>query len=571
MENPQLPDPAKREELLAGLSQPAPPPRPAPESQAAFWIRKLFACNPFYLVSAALLLCGFYLVSSDANFPGREAAQFTFNFTALQFYELLLVATAILLARRGIWHDSTLLFGLENLLVLVPFVLVSQAAWISPQALWITSLVAAGMALARFVNLKRWFGELNLPRGLLLAGFTLLVVNVALPILFQHFNADKIGKKPTDGAAYELNRFTWLLVLPAMIALANLVPRPAQTGELLPQRRWLPAGVFALWLAASTVHLCFLGYVYNFDWEFLFLAPPLWAFAWTCQRRCGDFFSATLPRRVPLLPPALIALLPAADNAEPVFQILTALNIAFYAIAFLKNRGNWMALNLVLLSGAALGASFVKHLPAMASEDTGTGKWLAAFLAAYACYWIWRSRNPKLGFLGAFIVGIGSGVMLDGYSTGPTLAVQLGLLFFLLHSLVWDETKDASARAVRLLGCCLWLGHSAIVQFIAAPHAGAILCGDAAFVLIVCALYRIRRGHWLQPSLPVAAVSVLLLQPAAFAAGKLQSVPTGAWVVAGSFLLFACGTLAALTRSEWQRHPTPARVPAQTTPTNPPL
>ena len=48
---------------------------------------------------------------------------------------MLLVTTAIVLARRRIWYDSTLLVGLENLLVFVPFILISQAALIDQNVL----------------------------------------------------------------------------------------------------------------------------------------------------------------------------------------------------------------------------------------------------------------------------------------------------------------------------------------------------------------------------------------------------------------------------------------------------
>src|SRR5512140_46977 len=81
-----------------------------------YWVKRFLACNPFYLVSAALLLYGFYRVSVDANFLRGEAAQLWFNFGSLQCYEILLVLTASLLARRRIWYDSTLLVWLVNLL-----------------------------------------------------------------------------------------------------------------------------------------------------------------------------------------------------------------------------------------------------------------------------------------------------------------------------------------------------------------------------------------------------------------------------------------------------------------------
>src|SRR5215468_10673587 len=60
----------------------------------SWWLRKLFACNPFYLVSAALLLFGCYRVSIDAPMFNLETARLLFNFTAVQIYEVLLVFTA---------------------------------------------------------------------------------------------------------------------------------------------------------------------------------------------------------------------------------------------------------------------------------------------------------------------------------------------------------------------------------------------------------------------------------------------------------------------------------------------
>src|ERR1019366_6505194 len=86
---------------IAASPDPVPPPLPPKPRPLAWWLRKFFACNPFYLVSAARML---------------------FNFTSVQAYEILLVLTAIFLSRRSLWYDSTLLVGLENLLVFVPFI-----------------------------------------------------------------------------------------------------------------------------------------------------------------------------------------------------------------------------------------------------------------------------------------------------------------------------------------------------------------------------------------------------------------------------------------------------------------
>ena len=78
------------------------------------WARRLLVCNPFFLCSAALLLFGVNRLSVDPNFLGDEQANLLFNYFALQFYELLVITTAILLARRNIWYDSALLVVVER-------------------------------------------------------------------------------------------------------------------------------------------------------------------------------------------------------------------------------------------------------------------------------------------------------------------------------------------------------------------------------------------------------------------------------------------------------------------------
>ena len=85
-------------------------------------------------------------------------------------YEVLLVLTAVLLARRGIWYDSTLLVGLENLLV-----------------------------------------------------------------LYRILQRTKYGVKMDFGVPYQTNQYIWWLLLPALVALANLLPRLRPTGKLPPQ------------------------------------------------------------------------------------------------------------------------------------------------------------------------------------------------------------------------------------------------------------------------------------------------------------------------------------------------
>ncbi len=63
----------------------------APARPKWYWTKRLQAGNPFYLISAALLLFGINRLSVDPSFLGAELPNLIFNFSALQIYEVLLV------------------------------------------------------------------------------------------------------------------------------------------------------------------------------------------------------------------------------------------------------------------------------------------------------------------------------------------------------------------------------------------------------------------------------------------------------------------------------------------------
>ena len=149
------------------------------------WIGKFLARNPFYLVSAALLLFGINRLSIDPNFLGAEEPKLAFNFAALQLYEFLLVFVAIVLGLKSVWYDSTLLVVLENGLLLVPFILVTQAILIGKGLAAALCVTGTLMAVARYDSLHRWLPQLRLSSRLLACGAIVLGLNLALPILFR--------------------------------------------------------------------------------------------------------------------------------------------------------------------------------------------------------------------------------------------------------------------------------------------------------------------------------------------------------------------------------------------------
>lgn len=533
--------------------------QPVPIQPLSYWLKKFLACNPFYLVSAAMLLYGFYLVSSDANFPGREVYQLGFNFGSLQFYELLLVTTAIFLARRRIWYDSVLLTSLENLLVLVPFILISQAALINQRNVWVICLAGGIAALFRFWGLKHFFTELNLPRRMLGCGLLLLLINVALPLVYRHLHESKFGTKPTEGAAFLMDRYSWLVLLPAMFALINFLPRPRKSGELLPQHPWLPMGWFGLWLGGSAVHLYCLSYVYNFDWQFLFAVPLLWVVMWAVHRRHSDFLSRPIPllSKILLVPPVVVTFL--ATTSNPVFLVLTTLNIALYTFLIVRERGNRTAFHLLLVSLAALLAGLSKTFEPSLPAGFNAGKWIILIAAGYLMFWVIRSKDAKLGLLGSWIVGIATLLLVKNMEIAAPLAAQLALVFLLLHSLRWEERGNQGYGTLRLVVSAVWVLHALFLVRSGWAYVIPVVYGTGGLLLAVSVCVKLYSGSWKPIAAPIAASLVLLVQPGNFLAGKLQTTPEGLLAFMGSIFLFGLGTLVALTKSKWDA-PTAAAI-----------
>jgi hypothetical protein len=466
----------------------------------------------------------------------------------------VLVVTAIVLARHCIWYDATLLIVLENMFLIVPFILVSQAALIEQRMVWAMCLAAAFLAAARGVALRRWILEMRFSPRLLGCGLGVLTANAALPAIYRILHETKVGTKPTCGAAYEMNEWSWLWLLPALCALANLLPRQREHGELPVQRRWFPVGLFLLWVVATSVHLYCLGYVYDFDLRRELVAPALWVLAWTLHRRLTDLIAAPVPalRTTTLVLPLFASLCAAGAEKPVVFFTLSLLNaLAYGAVAFV-NRDNRIALHLLLVSVAALVAGLPSAwMPAMAPEFD-RDKFLGAAALIYVLLGTTLSRNPKLAFLGVFAAAIAAGTMRGNHADAFHWAAQAGLTYLLLHSLRWRDHDHDGASAVRVLTAVAWVLHSVFWV-----RDGALLWHPlltAGVVIVICVVARVICGCWAARVVPFAALLVAISWPTNFIFEKMQNMPMGIAAVAGSFALFGIGTIAALTKHRWNKN-----------------
>jgi hypothetical protein len=550
------------EAFMNEYDQPAPPPiipaSPGPEDPFtqrkprpfSWWLRKLFACNPFYLVSAALLLYGCYRVLIDPSIFTQESTRLLFNFSSVQVYEVLLVFTAIFLARRSLWYDSTLLVGLENLLVFVPFILISQAAFIDSQLAWTMSLVGAGMAMARFGSLKRFFTQLNLPGRALVLGLGLLTVNVALPLIYRHFGETKVGVLDS-GPAYEMNEYTWLLILPAVLAVANFLPPAFGSGVLLPQHRWLPSGLFALWPVATGVHVYCLDYIYQFDLRPELLAPLAWVLAWTVWRRFPDTNVWLHWVKYTLVSLPLLISFWAVTPGNKTFLALNALNIVAYAMIGFVVSNHRLARQLLHVSVLMFFAGLPDAWLPFVTPNFDREEYVATGVMAYMIFWALIKRDPRLAIFGSILFGYVIATMCEAYDGCLHWAFQGAFIFFLLHSLRWDDAKHVGAKMVRYLAALSWVMQSFL--WVEGPGKFWMPCIPALFVLAVYCIALFRRGHLVLSVIPAAALLVFISGPSSTAFDRLTALPTGPLAVIISFILFALGTLAALTRSHWHK------------------
>jgi hypothetical protein len=540
------------------ISIPAPSiPAPSDPKPFSYWARRFLVCNPFFLVSAALLLFGMYRVSIDRDLFGEEISQLAFNLSSLEFYELLLVGTAIFLASRRIWYDSTLLVGLENIFVFVPFILVSQVALINTHVVWVVCALTAVIAIARFGALKRHFGELNFPTGLLLMGAALLAINIGLLATYRVLGETKMGWVPDSGRHFVINQITWLIVLPAALFMANFLPHARETGSLLPQRRWLPAGFFSLWIAATGVHLYCLNYVYNFRFGLEMLVPAVWMLAWTLYRRGPEVltWASRAPQYALAIAALLIPLAAASATGTKIFFTLTALNAAIYAVMCLRERDGHFARHLLFASVVMLVCGMPNEWLAIHNEHFALNlhreTLIRLGLAVYLMLYIVLSRNPKTGIFGSILVTVMVIAAFPRHDATIHWAVQSGLVFLLLHSLRWIDHEHQGARAVRIMAASLWMLHTVI--WVRADAALWMPCIPGGIVLAAYLITQFLRGRWDTLILPTASIMTVLSGPGNSLIGSLHSAPVGLLAVIGSFLLFALGIAAALTKHRWHR------------------
>jgi hypothetical protein len=546
--NPDRPEP----EPTTPIPSPDASPPSAPPNWRE-WARRLLICNPFFLCSAALLLFGVNRLSGEEKIFRDEIQNLLFNFSALQFYEVLVVFTAVVLARRKVWYDSSLLVVLEQGLALVPFMLISQATLQGEAArdglklAWTLSLSGGAVALARYGTVRQWFPQFNLPPRALLLGALILAGNVALPLIFR----PRMEKDVADWRGGNL--VLWYVILPMLAAGANLLRRPTRYGGSNAERQWLPLFIYGLWVAGSAVHVWCVAHICDLPLEPHHLAPLACALAWTMWNRLSD----CLPHPSLNWQRAMLAFTFAAPflafNESYLFTLLAGATHLAYVVLWLRTADTWPLRSTVKHLALASLALVVAGMP----EDWGRAI-LPAFSRArcitLACSFFvllhaLRSRRPDVGLAGALALTIVLTLEARMFSAGFHSIAQLSFVFLLLHGLRWSDTEHSGTPALRWLSALLWV-IDACVWTSELRWQGILFVSFAAlFVLAAWLLAWWLRRERGSLALPAAATVVLCSGPGNW---LVRHGSDGVIALLTSLALFAVGVVVAWTRHRWE-------------------
>jgi hypothetical protein len=522
-------------------------------------VRYLLAGNPFFILSAVLLLYAMRRLSFDSRLFSTEVSQLIFNFSSFQFYELILIGTAIFLAHRRIWYDSTLLVFIENLFAFVPLMLVSQALLVENSVAAILCTGGAILFALRTTALSRFIRSLNFPPRLLAFALLLLIVNVAAPVLTRHLHRDLTTAK-WDEIAMQLANVEWFVAAPLLVLTGLLLTGKPKESPGYFSRREFPLLTLLLWIAGTCVHFYCINYVYGLPSGVLrvsLAAPAIWTACWVFWLRAGDVTWAS-PQCACFYNKSLLAaavvtlLLPAESNDRTMLLTLGAMNIILFAALSFKTK-DWFNVLLLAISAAmttaALRLNITTRAPLSPTEiEFGQTFWMAvgAFLFIRSVV----SRDARFGLLAGFLAAVFAPILFHGVRD-PFAVIEIGLGVMVLHSIRWDDKFDPHSNAARIFVTALWLLNSIALACSDYAHSywAVFISGLVIFIAALVARWIV--GYWAHRIIAFAALAVMAIPPTFKSADLLDNAPAGPVVLLASFVLFAAGIMTALLRSRW--------------------
>ncbi len=522
-------------------------------------VRYLLAGNPFFILSAVLLLYAMRRLSFDSRLFSTEVSQLIFNFSSFQCYELLLIGTAVFLAHRRIWYDSTLLVFIENLFAFVPLMLVSQALLVENSVAAVLCIAGAILFALRTGTLSRFIRSLNFPPRLLLFALILLAVNVAAPVLTRQLHRDLTAAQ-WDSVAMLLANVEWFIAAPLLVLTGLLLTTKAKESPAYFSRKEFPLLTLLIWIVGTCVHFYCINYVYGLPPGNLRLAlgaPGLWTACWVLWLRADDV-QWTAPNCARFYTKMLLAgstaalLLPAYSNDRTMLLTLGTMNVVLFAVLSYRTR-DWFNVLLLAISGAMTAAAVRLHMtvpPPMSQTEIAFGQTFWTAVGAFLFIRAIVSRDARFGLLAGFLAGVFAPIMFHNVRD-PFAVMEIGFGVMVLHSLRWDDKLDKHSKAARFVITALWLMNSVALACSDYAHSywAVFISGFVVFMAALVARYF--AGFWAHRIVAFSALGTMAM-PAAFKSADLvDKAPVGLVVLLASFVLFAVGIMTALLRSRW--------------------
>lgn len=527
------------------------------------WVRWLLAGNPFYPVSAGLVLLGVFLLSGEQRIFDTELRQLWFNLGAVSGYGFLMVFTAVWLYRRRVHYETIMLAVLVALPILTPFILISQAALIGGNVLPAACLVAAACAGTQFTLLRFRIPALPLGNGLGLFFGLILLANLAMPLVVHewHYRLDAIRW------AVFVNGFgpvAWELLLPILLVVGYAVrPEPARLGNL--QINWLSAVWMFLLAGATVVHMSALCFVYSVPWSPQLLYPVLWLASWMVALRLPRWFGRIDPRMGECIAalPAFVGLVAWLDPYALSLSWLNLLNLTgcgFRCLLRGDTRFRWRVI------ATLSGIGWLRTVPAGLIHEwwpnlSRVDLMLLAVSIAIIAVGSWR-RQPVWSFLTALaVVRPLQFFWLTNSADWPVVG-QLALSVCWFMSFRWHPDRS-DARSFRRLVFGFWWAHSILWLLRDGGH-GAIDLSVFAFAFLISSSLGIWGGAPLRNGwFAVLSVVILSMRVAPFAIELLAKLPTGLLVLGFGVISFGVGTSIAIWRGKWFPTPAPSEADGQ--------
>jgi hypothetical protein len=233
-------------------------------------LRLLAEDNPFYLLSSLSMLIGCYTLSHALAVRPGQTAKLLVLLTTLNVYELLVIALALLLVRRGVARDGRMLLQLE-VLFLVDATLLDGEAFATDFATgaWV-SAAALGLAVLKLLAILRALDRDSVARILPPALLSLGAL-FAIPGTFSRLTELGLLSPQALYAAWWAGAAT---VVAQALAARGTTP-PAGDGAVV--ARAFERALTAALPASVVVHLVSTAWVYDLEFHVAHVGPMVLA------------------------------------------------------------------------------------------------------------------------------------------------------------------------------------------------------------------------------------------------------------------------------------------------------